>query len=191
MVSKVNQTAFANELNWISHPINIEKSLVVFQISEIQKERIQPLAEARQTILTQLQTQKKIDRVEQPCREAWKRIQEGQDFETAASGLDAQTFDTGSFTMSANVNRVGEDPAFKGGAFKLKPGETSNPVRGIKGYYLIRMVDRTPILESDFQAQKDQQYQQTLKGKQEQAYMAWYNGIKKNAKIKDYRNLYF
>jgi len=120
-----------------------------------------------------------------------ERVAKGMSFEEAAQAESLAVKRPEPFTLSSYIPEVGRDTKFLGTAFSLKPREVSDPVEGVRGYYLITLVDKTPFNEADFQAQKQSIKEQLLERKRSSAFSNWYSQLKERAKIKDYRDLYF
>ena len=112
-------------------------------------------------------------------------------FEEAARKDSLKITETGLFKLQSYLPSIGMDPHFNGAAFKLKVGEVSKPVEGNRGYYIIKVVDRTRFNEKAFAAKKGKKKQELLQQKMQMAYIAWFNSLKEKANIKDYRDQYF
>ena len=95
------------------------------------------------------------------------------------------------FARNNSVPSVGRDPEFIGTAFSLTTGSLSKPVEGFRGYYLIRLLEKTPIQEQDYLAQKAELRAEIKTQKEQAAFSQWYAQLRENAEIKDYRKQYF
>jgi len=168
-------------------PFETDRGFVVARIAEIQKEHIRPLKEVQKTIRNILLNQKKKDLAGQRCAEVRKRMKTPDDFERVAAEDSLEVKETGYFTRNDYIPGVGREPNFIGTAFGLKPNEISQPVEATRGYYLIKLLDKTKIDEKAFALQKSQIYTQLLNQKKMQAFTQWYNELKQKADIKDYR----
>ncbi len=84
------------------------------------------------------------------AEEIRKRLAAGEDFATVAR---AESDDSGAATNGGDLGTFGRGqmvPAFEEGAFALKPGEISQPVKSQFGYHIIRCEDK----EESFEAAK-------------------------------------
>ena len=125
---------------------------------------------------------------------AWKlkkEIDAGEPLDALAN-RDSLRFDRPEpFTRTSFVPQVGRDPIFAGTAFGLKVGEVSDPVEGIRGWYIIKLLGKTEFDEADFNRQKEALRQNLIQQKQQQAFTQWFASVKEKADIKDYRKNYF
>ena len=72
-------------------------------------------------------------------------------------------------------------------SFGLNVNKISHPVKTARGYYLIKVIEKVPIDEANFEAQKNTLRQTILSRKQQQAFIDWFNDLKAKARIKDLR----
>ena len=169
-------------------PFETDRGFVVARIEAIQKEHIKPLEEVKPTIRNILVQQKKKELAGQRCAEERQKMKAPEDFERVAREDSLEIKETNYFTRNDYIPGVGREPNFVGAAFGLEANEISQPVEATRGYYLIKLLDKTKIDEADFQRQKSQIYTQLLNQKKQRAFMEWYSELKKKAKIKDYRH---
>ncbi len=168
-------------------PFETDRGYVVARIAEVQTEHIRPLKEVQTTIRNILLNQKKKELAGQRCAEVRKQMTAPDDFERVAARDSLEIKETGYFTRNDYIPGVGREPNFIGTAFGLKVQEISNPVETTRGYYLIKLLDKTKIDEKAFEVQKSQIYTQLLNQKKMQAFTEWYNELKQKAEIKDFR----
>ena len=138
-----------------------------------------------------LERKKKKAAAGQNCQQAHLAIASGMSLEEVAARDSMEVFETGLIAAQSYISRVGRDASFSGAAFHLNVGDVSEPVEGIRGYYLIRTIDRVPFDASAFEDQIETKRQQLLQQKQQTVYTAWFNALKDQAKIEDNRDYYF
>ena len=189
--SRANHLVFQENIGWVSEPFSSNKNIFVFRISDIQKAYIKPLEEVKTTIERILQREKQKSKAGEICLQVWEKISGGMDFDAAAEEDSLEIKETGLFSLQSFVSGVGRDAPFSGAAFRLKTGQVSQPIEGARGYYILRVIERSVFDEQTFEAAKEIQKQTILQRKQQMVYMAWYNKLQEKADIKDYRNLYF
>ena len=168
-----------------------DKGYVVYEVIDIQEERIQPLEEVEAAIRNVLRREKQKELAGEDCRKFRERIQAPEDFERLAEQDSLTIKETEYFSMSGFVRSVGRDHHFIGTAFALQKDEVSGPVNGIRGYYLIKLIDKQSFNESLFSLQKDNLKVDILENKKRAAYNNWYKKLKENADIRDYRYKFF
>jgi peptidyl-prolyl cis-trans isomerase D len=191
MSSQIGHYAFQGDVGWISSPISFNENIVLFRISEIQKERIKPFEDVKTTIESILKRQKQKERAGKFSQAIWSAISSGMDIEKVAEANNLKVNDTGLFSMQSTIPGVGRDPNFLGKAFRLSVGEISEPFEGERGYYILQVLDHHAIDEKMFESEKESKKVALLQEKKRTVFMAWYTQLQEAAKIKDYRDQYF
>jgi peptidylprolyl isomerase/peptidyl-prolyl cis-trans isomerase D len=192
MAARINLFAFQEKLNWVSPPMSSGDNIIVFRISEIQKSHIRPLEEVESTIRNSIQREKQKNKAGDNCGQVWQKIDGGMAFEQAASEDSLEIQETGLIQLQSYVSGIGRDAGFSGTAFKLEVGDVSGPVEGTRGYYLIKVIDRTEVDEETMNSDEIESIKQELyRSKQQQMFAAWYNDLKEKAQIEDYRDQFF
>jgi len=191
VLPKASQFVFSKKPGNISEPLESQQGWVVIKVDAIQKERTRPLEEVKAQIENILRKEKAKQRAAEAARKFYDKIKSGVSLEAAAAADSLQIQKPAPFTRQSFVQRVGRDASFIGASFALKKGEVSPPVEGLQGYYIIRLENKTPFDDKQFQAQKESIRQQMIQQKQNQAYTGWFANLQEHAKIKDYRSKYF
>jgi len=188
--SRVNNFCFRNEEGTVSDVFQIERGLLVLQVMEILPEHTKTLAEVKEQIVSSLKKEKAMAKAKEKADAAYAKVTAGAPLEevAAADGLPVQTAEQ--FTLASFVQNVGREPRFVGAAFALKPGAVSKPVEGTSGYFLIELVEKNEINESDLASQQDNLRNQILARRKQAMFGQWYTTLKENAKIKDLRKEY-
>ncbi len=191
LAANINKITFEKNVHWYSRPVTINDNLYILQLVEIQKPQVKPLEEVKETIKTMVINQKKKKRAAELCNEIYEKITPGSNLDEIAkeNSLSVQT--TGQFTREGNIPKIGNNMDFSAVAFNIKEGEISQPIEGIRGYYLLQVIERNQISKEDFKSLKENYKNQYLQQKMQQIYYSWYDDLKKEAKIKDYRYLYY
>lgn len=191
MAARMSNAAFSEKRGWVSEPMGTGEDIVVFRIADIQKSHIRPLDEVRSSIENVLQREKQKSNAGEACRRFWAKTGHGADVRKAAIEDSLEVKETGLFSLQSYISGIGRDPVFSGTAFHLEKDTWSEPLETERGYYLIRKIEHVEIDEEIFQAQKENQKARLLQRKQQEIFMAWYNDLKENAEIKDYRNFFY
>ncbi len=170
----------------------VREGLIVFQILDVQKEYTKKLDEVSDQIFADLYHQKAIDASAEVAMEFRRSIENSADFAVKAKHAGYEIDETARlFTLDAYIRGVGRDLDFSAAALALDVNEISRPVKGQKGYYIIQLTEKTEIDSADFAAKKDEIRTQILQTKQNQFYTQWLEDLKADAKIKDFRYLYY
>ena len=188
---EVSRFVFRNDVGSISDPIETEQGFVVVRIADRQKARTKSLEEVRAQIESLLKREKQKALAGDFARKIKKDIDNGESFEVIAKRDSLEHKTTDPFTRNDFIPGIGRDPVFIGTAFALNTGEISEPVEGMRGYYIIKLLEKTEFDEEDYKAKADLIRQDLERRKQQQAFAQWYENLKSRAEIKDYRNQYF
>ncbi|MBN1542120.1 peptidylprolyl isomerase [candidate division KSB1 bacterium] len=190
MEPRISRFAFRGKEGDVSDVYETNEGYVVAMISAVIKEHIQPLTEVRNQIVTEVKNEKSKELARAKAQAAYDRLQQGAAFDQIAEqdGLSVKNLD--SFLMNPSVRGLGNEPEFVGTAFSLEVGQVSPPVKGSRGYYLIQLLNKTGIDEEKFQAQKENLKLQVLKNRQSRAFSLWYEKLKEQSDIQDYRQKY-
>ncbi len=184
----ISQFVFNSEIGGIrEEPFETDQGFIVASVSEIQEERIKPIDEVQINIRNILQADRRREIAHQKAARIRSLMTISDDFERIASEDSLEIKTTTSFTRDETIPSVGRDPEFVGTTFSLNDNEISEPVKGIRGYYLIKLVNKRAIDEAGFETQKSLLYQQLLNQKRQQSFTNWYAHLKEQAEIKDLR----
>jgi len=192
MQKRMVETIFNTKIGKASKVRYIEdRGNVVYEVIEIQKERIKPLTDVESTIINIIRRDKQKELAGEVCRKFRDNLQNQDDFEMFAEQDSLAINETDFFAMSGYVRGIGRDANIIGTAFGLAMDEVSGAVAGTKGYYLIKLVEKQSFDESTFALQKMSLKFDLLETKKRTAYTNWYNNLKENADIKDFRYKFF
>ncbi len=190
METRINNFCFRSEKGTVSDLFQIERGYLVVQVMEVIPEHVKSVADVKEQIINKLKNEKAMAMAKEKCQAAWSRVNSGSSLAAVAAeeGLTAKTTD--SFTMSGYVQDVGREPRFVGAAFSLSPGMVAKPTEGSRGYYLIRLVEKTEFNEAEFAGQLENLKNQILSRRQQMMFSQWYTALKEKADIKDFRKDY-
>ena len=167
------------------------RGYIIYQLIDIQKEGIRPLKDVEQSIKNMIKKEKQKVLAENAARQLRENIQSPEDFERLAEQDSLNVVETEYFALNGFVRNVGRDANFVGTAFGLEVDEISAVVSGVQGAYIIKMVEKQDFNETAFNSQKLSLKNELFQRKQQIAYTSWYTNLKENAKIKDYRYIFF
>lgn len=182
--------AFENDLNDISDAIKVSNGYVVAKISEVKERSVKPLETVKNQIKPIVLREKRFEKARQEAENIKSKI--GNDL-TKASEINPkiQVRTTGSFSARGPVPIVGNDYAFIAEAQKLPLNKISDPLKGQKGYYLLKVLERTPFDSSAFDIQQSSLRTQILQQKKNTFFNEWLSELRKSADIVDNRNRFF
>ena len=183
---------FNNYVGTTSRVYKSPTGYYVFRIIDKQPEHIRPFDELKSQIKGILTRQKRTEIAGEKCKKTYEHIERGLNLVEAADQDSLEVKETDPFTKSGFVSGgVGRDAKFIGTAFGLDIGQISKPFEGARGYYILEVIDKTPFDEAEFNQQKDRLKMELLRQKQQRTFVNWYNSLKENSDIEDYRKLYY
>ncbi len=188
---RVLQFAFDNSVNTVSDVFRLQTGDAVVMVSDIIKEGIKPFDEVKNLVKVAVIREKKFQKAESLAEEIRRKI--GNDI-NKANGIDSNiiTNKTGKFTAANGyVRNIGRDFAFIEKAQNLELNKVSEPVKGLRGYYLMKVVDRTSFDSSAFASQRNSLLAQTLNERKNAYISQWIETAKKNADIVDNRYRFY
>ncbi|NLP08771.1 hypothetical protein GX408_00100 [bacterium] len=190
MESRVNNFVFRSKKGTVSDVFQIERGYLVLQVLDILPAHVRSLTEVKEQIVNKLKHDKAMAVAREKCQAAYSRAASAASLAAVAAenGLAVQTTD--SFPMTGYVPNIGKEPAFVGAAFALKPGQVSKPVEGSRGYFLLRLIEKSSFNEQEFASQKENLKNQILNRRQQSMFGQWYAALKEKSKIKDFRKDY-
>jgi peptidyl-prolyl cis-trans isomerase D len=175
----------------VSQVFYTDRGYLVVELTDIIAERTQPLDEVTARIKSIIQSEKRTEAARAAAEAAYARLKAGTMLEEVAAMDSLEVKQTDEFTLGGSIPGIGREPAFAATAFKLHVGDYSEPVEGTRGYYILQLVEKSDFDEAAFQSQKESLKMQLNVRQRNQIFAQWYNKLKEEADIKDFRNAYF
>lgn len=103
--------------------------------------------------------------------------------ESVRYGLSPE--ETGFFKRNENMGKIGYEPELADTAFKLSKDKlfSEKPVKGKKGYYLLKFKDRKDPDPEGFRKEKESMIKTLLEEKKLKTFEAWLAGVKSGSEI--------
>jgi parvulin-like peptidyl-prolyl isomerase len=188
----VSKFAFSGKVGDISDVVSVTGGYIVCMISEIKPAGLKPLDEVKDAIKVRVMREKKMEKLQRMAEDFRKAIQPSDSLGAAVVGHpDLRVQRTGSFSPAGFVPTVGRDLAFVGAVSALEVGEVSKPVESVRGYYIIKLLEKTPIDSAAYRAQHASLVTQITQEKRNRFVSEWLEHLKKNADIEDNRDMLF
>jgi peptidyl-prolyl cis-trans isomerase D len=141
---------------------------------------VPPLAEIKDRVAAAVKRERAealaLDRAKQLATDA-----KAGDFGAAAKKAGATAGETPRFSLAKPAEKLPGDAMVA--AFQTPVGATTDPVKTQQGYYVMKVLDRTPPEASGFAAEKDKVAKEVLTQKQSQAWEAWVAAARAGAKV--------
>lgn len=186
-----NKFAFNNDLGDISDAFQANNGYVVLKISEVKKDGLRPFDEVKESLKPRALRKKKMVQLKSIVENKYASLSQTNDLATLSTDANVSVQTTGEFSPSGNIPTVGREFAFTGKALELPVGKISSPVEGNRGYYLLKVLSRTPFDSVTFNQQKSMLSAQVLQEKKQRVLSTWMDGLKEKADITDNRDMFF
>lgn len=182
--------SFENSVNTVSDVYKVANGYVVAKISEVENEKFRPLDELKEQIKPAVIREKKFEVLKKTVDDVYSKIS-GDMTKAAAIDSNYKVQQTGNFTPQGSIPLIGRDYAFINTALKLKLDTVSEPIKGARGYYLIKVTKRSDFNKELFDSQSTAIRNSLMQEKRGRFLNQWVNEIKENAKVVDNRHLFF
>jgi len=182
--------AFDKSLNTISDPLKTQEGYAVVKVSGEIKEGVKSLEQVKAIVKSMVVREKKFAIALKEAESIKDKI--GGDL-TKVSSIDPKVTvnETGTYTPNTPAPSLGFEYNFIEQSKTLKLNTVSDPVKGSRGYFLIKVLQRTPFDSTAFANQSSTIRQNLLQAKRNIFLSEWIAGLKKNAKIVDNRQQFY
>lgn len=185
---------FDNDLNDVSNVYRVNQGNAVFQISEIQPGGYRPLEDVKDLCRNRLEQEKRKAMAKNYAEQLQSKINSNVSLKQIASQDTSKKvlYDTTDyFKYNISIPKIGRAASITASAFSLPINEVSKILESPRGYYFIRVLDRTGFDKEQYTKEHDSIKRQLLSRKQQQIFNQWYNQLKEKADIEDNRNLFY
>lgn len=134
---------------------------------------------------------KKFAVLKQMATDLRAKIQ-GNDIKTLGSLTPPVIVETSdSVSVSKPAAKIGQDYAVTDAIFSMKQGEISQPIKGVKGYYIIQLNTVTPFNNDDYLKAYNDIRNNLLQQKKQAVVQDWLQKMQNDADIIDNRDRFF
>jgi parvulin-like peptidyl-prolyl isomerase len=182
--------AFENDLNSVSEVHKLPNGYVVAKISEVIADGVEKFEDIQPKVKQLLVVEKQYEKALELANEVMKKA--GNDL-NKVNQIDSriQVGTTGRFNLTASIPNIGKDNAFHFNALSMKQGEISEPVKALRGYYIIKLTEKTQFDSTAYQAQAGIIRNNLIQEKKTASLNAWLSEIKEQANIVDNRYKFY
>jgi peptidyl-prolyl cis-trans isomerase D len=182
--------AFDNSLNSVSEVHKMPTGYVVAQVSEVISDGLEKFEDIQAKIRPMVVIERQFEKAQQLALEDMKKADNDLN---KIKQIDSriQVGNTGRFNSTTSIPQIGKDNAFIFTALNMKVGETSEPVKGLRGYFIIKLTEKTPFDSTAFQAQIATLRNSLYQEKKSTALSTWIAEIKDKADIEDKRYMFY
>ncbi len=179
------QTALDLEPLQISPTTEFGDSYFVIQTTEKIEPSAAPLEDVKEKVRADLLRQRQEEKAREKAAEFLTEVNGEESWSSAVSnlGLDPQT--TGFFERNGSIPDIGQEREIAQAAFELSNTNPlpRSPIKGRKGYYVIRFEDKKLPDEEAFEREKKQVKQRLLQQKQFKTFNNWLAQVKDQSEI--------
>lgn len=182
--------AFENGLNEVSEVHKVSTGYVVCRISEVINEGAKPFDEVKNQIQPLVIREKKYEMAKAYADKIKSQI--GGDLSKARTLNQKLVVDTtGQFAPNGSVPKIGRDYAFMHAAAKAELNKVTEPVKGFRGQFLIKVTERSAFDSAAYSTQRSSIRDQLFQENRSMYVNQWLDKLKKDADIVDKRYVFF
>ncbi|MFA6437877.1 MAG: peptidylprolyl isomerase [Bacteriovoracaceae bacterium] len=187
----INKFAFNNDLGDISDAYQVNNGYTVVKISEVKKEGVRVFEDVKESLRGRTLREKKMASLKETVNQKYSSLGDNGDLNSLASDPNVSVQITGDFTFGGGVPTVGREFAFSGAAKNAELGKIVPPVEGKRGFYLMKVITRTPFDTAGYNLMKNMLSTQLVTEKRQRVLTEWLAKLKETSDIEDNRDLFF
>ncbi len=184
--------AFSAEDGEVIEPIELKNyGIILAQVTGKKPAGIASLEDKKEEIKQLLLKRKQLDILKKQADEMYQKVKGFADLDQARS-IDStiNVMTANSYKPSGVIPGLSKDAVLTQKLMNGKIG-INEPIRGENGYYIVQIVNKNIAKESDIKANLKMSIQQQAANNSQNAFYIWYQRVKDNAKIEDFRAKYF
>lgn len=187
--SNIIKFGLENGVDKVFGPVKVQGGYGVYQVFQKISEGYKDFDSVKTMMIKpKLQQKKKFEIMLQTANEIKNKIQ-NNDINTLKTIYPQYNIETAdSVSISKPDQKVGLDYKVLNTIFKMKAGEVSAPLKGDRGYFIVKVNWITPFNEADYLAKQNDIRKQLLMSKQQTAVQEWMQNLQNNAEIEDNRD---
>jgi len=170
-------------------PVKVQGGYGVYQVFQKISEGYKNFDSVKATIIKpKLQQKKRFEVLLQTVNDVKSKIQNNDlnSLKPVFPQLSVETTD--SVSVAKPDAKIGLDYKLLNAVFTMKAGEISAPIKGERGYFLVKVNWITPYNEQDYLARQLEIRKQLLMTKQQSSVQEWMQNLQNSADIEDNRD---
>jgi peptidyl-prolyl cis-trans isomerase D len=179
----LEEAAFGLTAGGVSAPVKTPAGWVIVKTIEAIPAGVPPLAEIRDKVVAAVKREKADAVALERARQLAESAGSG-DFQALARKAGAQTGETPRFSRAKPAERLPGDAQLA--ALQARAGEVTAPVKSPQGYYVLKVLERAAPDMAQLAGERERLSKEVLAQKQSQAWEAWVNGARANAKVETF-----
>ena len=186
---------FEQEPGAVSQVVEDDSGLWVAHLVAKRPEGTVPLDELRDQLEPLVRARKKADLAAAQLEAVRREVGAGATLAQAAQNAGVEFHTPEAFARSESVEGLGRANAVIGAAFRLEKGRLSEVIEvaegSKRGAYLLKLLEKTPVDEEQFAAQREQVVAQLQAQREQEAVQNWFAHLYDTAEIEDNRHRFF
>jgi len=175
----------------VSPTYESDRGIHVFALTEKREAGARPLDEVKNQVAGRVRQRLKRRIATQRVQSLLADVRSGASLEEAAEKLGLRYAEPEPFARTEFVPTVGSRNGFVGKAFELEPGKISDVITTRNGAYVLKVIERIPEDESNFDLEKASLANQLLSSKRNELITAWFSDLRDKAEIVDTRHHFY
>lgn len=190
--SSLIRSSFEISKDDVNSVFKLQSGYVVSMVSEVAKAGFQPIEEIESVLKNKALLEKKADGAFKLATQIREKIGSGNDLGVAKEvSPKAKVASVNNFTPSGVVPGLGREYAFAQKAMSTPINQISEPFKGNKGSYILRVTNKTAFDSTAYSLQKSTIRTTMLNQKKSSIFSQWIGEIEKEADIVDNRYLFY
>ena len=184
--------AYNSEINDVSDPMQNDRYFIVAKLDSILPEGTKSFEEVENQIKNSINQERQFAQAEMLAGKLRNELENGSSFQQLKDNyenIDLISGDTKLLIRS--FQSLGKSNYLVGALSKAKKGDLIGPLKTLRGYGIVNIVDISPIDSTDFEMKRDVIYDNLSNQKRNSNFQSWYDDLLDNAKIIDNRKYYF
>jgi len=189
----VKNFTFSSKLNEVSGVYSVDQGYLVASLIEVQPEGFKPLEEVSRLVENRVKLEKAKVLAKEFTSGLDEKVKSETDFKQIAAADTSKKLDhtaSQEITLSGNVPGIGISVPFNSAAFSLEANEISDLVETERGFYYIRLLEKSDFDSTAFSTQKLTLKVQLENQKKQQIFTRWYTQLKEESDIVDNRKMF-
>lgn len=182
--------AFNNSVNEVSPVFKVNQNFIVAMVSDVIKAGVKKFEDVKEEAKLELIKEKKFQKAKEISLNIKNHVG-GNLFRAREVFQNALIDSSVNFSTSGSIPNIGMEFNVSHTALTLPLNTVSEPIKGYRGYYLIKVVSRTEFDNNLYQQQRNSLIQQLIQEKRSYLFNQWMNSMKENAEIIDNRHLFY
>ena len=186
---------FEQEPGAVSQVIEDDSGLWVAHLVAKRPEGVAPLDELKDRLEPLVRARKKAERAAAQLEAVRREVGAGATLAQAAQNAGVEFHSPEAFARTESVEGLGRANAVVGAAFRLEKGRLSEVIEvaegSNRGAYLLKLLEKTPVDEEQFAAQREQTVAQLQAQREQEAVQNWFAHLYDTAEIEDNRHRFF